>query len=72
MGLLRRKEKVGKATPAEQKKVTARLQKKYPQMYEPGGMTKSEREQYSTLSKSDKKALKGWTGLKLKRKYRKK
>ena len=72
MALFRRKKKVVKPTAKEQKTITTRLQKKYPQMYTPVGFSKREQKAYEGLSAADKKSLRKMTGLTLKRKYRKK
>ena len=72
MALFRRKKKVVKPIVKEQKKIGARLQKKYPQMYTPVGFSKREQKAFEGLSPADKKSLMKMTGTKLKRKYRKK
>ena len=70
MALFRRKKKVVKPTAKEQKTITTRLQKKYPQMYTPVGFSKREQKAYEGLSAADKKSLRKMTGLRLKRKYK--
>lgn len=71
LGALLKRKKVVKPTAEEQKTITARLQRKYPQMYEPA-MTAAERKVISRASPSDKKALVKMIGLRLKRNYKKK
>lgn len=71
MALLRRRKKVVKPTAKEQKRVTARLQRMYPQMYAPQ-FSAREQKAFAGLSAADKRALGKMTGLRLKRKYRKK
>ena len=60
--------KIVKPTAAEQKIITRRLQKKYPQMYETR-MTKREKKVISRASKSDRAALEKMVGKKLKKLY---
>lgn len=60
-----------KPTAAEQKKITAKLQKKYPQMYDPN-LHPQERATFETLSPEDKAKLLKQVGGKLKKLYRKK
>jgi len=72
MAIFRRKKKVVKPTPKEKKRVTARLQKKYPQMYTPTGWSKTQRKVYSRATPADQREIAKMTGLTLKRKYRKK
>lgn len=69
MALFRRKKKVVKSTVKEQKKIGARLRRKYPQMYRPIGMSKKE---YENLSTADQKAIAKLRGTTMKRKYGKK
>ena len=57
-----------KPTAAEQKKITRRLQRKYPQMYETK-MTKREKKVISRASKSDRAALEKMVGKQLKKLY---
>ena len=57
-----------KPTAEEQKKITARLKKKYPQMYETK-MTKREKKVISRASKSDRAELERMVGKKLKKLY---
>ncbi len=57
-----------KPTAAEQKKITSRLKRKYPQMYETP-MTKREKKVISRASKSDRAALEKMIGKKLKKLY---
>jgi len=68
----RKKKKIVKPTAKEQKIITARLQKKYPQMYTPIGFSKQEQKAFEGLSPADKKALMKMTGRKMKKVYRKK
>ena len=70
MAFLRRK-KVVKPTSEEQRKIDARLKRKYPQMYEPM-LTKVQRKVYSRAAPAERKELERMAGLRLKRKYRKK
>lgn len=72
MAIFRRKKKVVKATVKEQKKIGARLRRKYPQMYKPVGMSKQEQKAYEKLSAADKEALKKMRGTTMKKKYGKK
>ena len=73
MALLRRsRKKVVKPTAKEQKIITSRLQRKYPQMYKPIGMSAREVATYNKLSPADKRALGKMVGLELKKKYRSK
>ena len=60
--------KIVKPTAAEQKKITKRLQRKYPQMYETR-LTKREKKVISRASKSDRAALERMVGKKLKKLY---
>ena len=60
--------KIVKPTVAEQKKITARLKKKYPQMYEPM-LTRAEKKVISRASKSDRAELERMVGKKLKKLY---
>ena len=71
MALLRRRKKVVKPTTEEQKKIDVRLQRKYPQMYEPNLRT-SQKKVLLRAAPKDRKALEKQFGLRLKRKYRKK
>lgn len=64
-----RRKKVVKPTPKERKKITARLKRKYPQMYE-SAMTARERGRLKGLSPGDRKALEVMVGKKLKKIYR--
>ena len=63
-----RRSKPVKPTAAEQKKITARLKKKYPQMYETR-MTKREKKVISRASPADRKELERMVGKKLKKLY---
>jgi len=65
------KNKVVKPTDEEQKKITARLQSKYPQMYE-HAVTKVEEKQLSRAAPGDRKALLKMIGKRLKKQYKKK
>ena len=60
--------KIVKPTKKEKKKITARLQKKYPQMYDPS-LHPRERATYKTLSPEDKAKLLKQVGGKLKKIY---
>ena len=71
MALLRRRKKVVKPTAEEQKKIDVRLQRKYPQMYEPNLRT-AQKKVLLRAAPKDRKALEKMVGLRLKRKYRKK
>ena len=71
MALFRRKKKVVKPTVKEQKRVTSRLQKKYPQMYEPM-LARAEKKVFSRAAPTERKELERMVGKRLKRKYRKK
>ena len=71
MALFRRKKKVVKPTDKEQKRITARLQKKYPQMYEPT-LSAVQKKVYSRAAPAERKELERMAGKRLKRKYRKK
>ncbi len=71
MALLRRRKKVVKSTAKEQKEIDVRLQRKYPQMFEPN-LRAAERKVLLRAAPKDKKALEKMVGLRLKRKYRKK
>jgi len=71
MALLRRRKKVVKPTAKEQKRITARLQRRYPQMYEPRTGTR-ERVVISRASAADRRELERMAGYRLKKKYRKK
>lgn len=64
-----RRSKPVKPTVAEQKKITVRLQRKYPQMYEPK-LTRAEKKVISRASKADRAALEKMVGLRLKKIYR--
>ena len=66
-----RRSKPVKPTAAEQKKITRRLQRKYPQMYEPV-LTRAEKKIISRASKTDRAALEKMVGKRLKKIYRKK
>ena len=66
-----RRSKPVKPTAAEQKKITKRLQRKYPQMYEPM-LTGAERKVISRAAKSEREALERMVGKKLKKIYRSK
>ena len=68
MGLLRRK-KVVKPTAKEQKRITTRLQRKYPQMYEPA-VGKAEQRIFSRAAPTERKELERMVGKRLKRKYK--
>ena len=69
MALFRRKKKVVKPTPKEQKRITARLQHTYPQMYESKVGTR-EKVVISRASPGDRAALERMAGKRLKRKYK--
>jgi len=69
MALFRRKKKIVKPTAKEQKRITARLQRMYPQMYEPA-MTAGTRKVISRAAPSERKALERMVGKRLKRKYK--
>ena len=71
MGLLRRRKKVVKPTAKEQKRITVRLQRKYPQMYE-SAIGKAEQKVFSRAASADRKELEKMVGKRLKRKYKKK
>ena len=66
-----RRSKPVKPTAAEQRKITQRLQRKYPQMYEPM-LTRAEKKVISRASKTDRAALEKMVGKRLKKIYRKK
>ncbi|MCK4828324.1 hypothetical protein KA005_72010 [bacterium] len=65
------RKKIVRPTPAEQRKITARLKHKYPQMYETT-MTKYEKAAIKDLVAADRKALERMVGKKLKKLYRSK
>lgn len=65
------RKRIVKPTPKEKAKITARLGRKYPQMYETA-MTAREKSRLKGLSPSDRKALEVMVGKKLKKIYRKK
>lgn len=69
MALFRRKKKIVKSTVKEQKKIGARLRRKYPQMYKLIGMSKKE---YENLSSADQKAIAKLRGTTMKKIYGKK
>ena len=69
MALFRRKKKIVKSTVKEQKKIGARLRRKYPQMYKPIGMSTKE---YENLSGADQKAIAKLRGTTMKKIYGKK
>ena len=71
MAIFRRKKKVVKPTAKEQKRITARLQHMYPQMYESKVGTR-ERAIIGRASPGDRAALERMVGKRLKRKYGKK
>jgi hypothetical protein len=71
MALFRRKKKVVKPTAKEQKTITARLQRQYPQMYEPA-VSRAEKRVFSKAAPSERKELERMVGKRLKRKYKKK
>ena len=71
MRLFKKKRKVVKPTAEEQRKISARLKLKYPQMYKPIGMSAREVLTYEKLSPGDKKAIGKMIGLELKKIYRK-
>lgn len=71
MGIFRRKKKIVKPSAEEQRKITPRLQRQYPQMYETA-MTSAERKVIGRAAPSERKALERMIGKRLKRKYRKK
>ena len=62
------RKKIVRPTSAEQKKITKRLQKKYPQMYEPM-LTRAEKKVIGRASKADRAALEKMVGKKLKKIY---
>jgi len=64
------RKKIVKPTAAEQKKITVRLKRKYPQMYKPIGLSIREQRAFKNLSAADRKALEKMVGLKLKKIYR--
>lgn len=66
-----RRRKPVKPTTKEQKTITGRLQRKYPQMYETTASIREKR-LLSGVSKSDRAALERMIGKKLKKIYRKK
>ena len=72
MALFRRKKKVVKPTVKEQKKIGARLRRKYPQMYKPVGMSKQQQKAYDVLSPADKETMKKMRGTTMKKIYGKK
>jgi len=57
-----------KPTAVEQRKITRRLKKKYPQMYETR-LTKREKKVISRASKADRKELERMVGKQLKKLY---
>jgi len=63
------RKKIVKPTAREQRIITGRLQRKYPQMYETT-MTSREKKVISRASKSDRKALEKMVGKRLKKIYR--
>lgn len=65
------KKKVVKPTEKEQKIITQRMQRKYPQMYEQA-LTKVEEKQLSRATPGDRAELLKMIGKRLKGKYRKK
>ena len=69
MAIFRRKKKIVKSTVKEQKKIGARLRRKYPQMYRPTGMSKKE---YENISSADQKAIAKLRGTTMKKIYGKK
>ena len=71
MALFRRKKKVVKPTVKEQKRITTRLQRQYPQMYE-SRIGAREKVIIGRASPGDRAALEKMVGKRLKRKYRKK
>ena len=60
--------KIVKPTSAEQKRITKRLQKKYPQMYEPM-LTRAEKKIFSRAAHTERKELERMVGKKLKKLY---
>jgi hypothetical protein len=62
------RKKIVEPIAAEQKKITARLKKKYPQMYEPM-LTRAEKKVISRAAKADRLALEKMVGKKLKKMY---
>ena len=60
--------KVVKPTSAEQKRITKRLQRKYPQMYEPM-LTRAEKKIIGRAGKTERKVLERMVGKKLKKLY---
>lgn len=71
MGWLRRRKKVVKPTAKEQRTITGRLKRTYPQMYE-AALTRGTRKVISRAAPSERKALERMVGRRLKRKYKKK
>jgi len=63
--------KIVKPTEAERRKITGRLQQKYPQMYESIPSAR-EKHAFKNLSADDKKTLMAMVGKRLKKIYRKK
>lgn len=71
MAILKRKKKTVKPTATEQKTITRRLQKKYPQMYKsvwPAGVYKK----WEKLPPTDRKIMESMVGGELKKKYKRK
>ena len=66
-----RRSKPVKPTKEEHKKITKRLQRKYPQMYEPI-LTRAEKKVIGRASKPDRAALEKMVGKRLKKIYRSK
>ena len=62
------RKKVVKPTLKQKRTITTRLQRKYPQMYEPM-LTRAERKVISRASKADRAALEKMVGKKLKKIY---
>lgn len=62
------RKKVVKPTAKQKRTITARLQRKYPQMYELK-LTRAEKKIFSRASKADRAALEKMVGKKLKKIY---
>lgn len=67
-----RRRKPVKPTIAEQKKITARLKRQYPQMYEPAISPGTKKQLGTVRSAADRKALERMVGKRLKKIYRSK
>jgi len=68
MGLLKRRKKVVKPTPEEYRKVTARLLRNYPQMFEVVGSSQ-QMKAYLAATPTERKTLKRTMPLRMKKKY---